>query len=205
MIMKKSACVLVALTLLACIWTEAQQEKQNRKPLTNADVVDMVKAGLAESTIVLSISHSATNFDTSPQALIALKNQGVPQKVLDSMLDVGTDKATSSSKSSGGTATGDKVSEEQGSEESRATDVRKSDTLNPADTREDNTLVRRFIEAFRLPQFKVRSGNRIDSRQVDKTLETVWVAYNKLQSTPRSPCSSKSRAAKSSRLRVGEN
>jgi hypothetical protein len=56
------------------------------KPLTNADVVSMVKAGLEESTIVLAIQHGATEFDTAPQALITLKNQGVPQKVLDAML-----------------------------------------------------------------------------------------------------------------------
>ena len=56
------------------------------KPLTNADVVGMVKAGLEESTIVLAIQRGATGFDTAPQTLISLKNQGVPKKVLDAML-----------------------------------------------------------------------------------------------------------------------
>ena len=72
--------------------TAAQSPEKKR--LTNADVIGMVKAGLAESTIVLAVQHSATNFDTSPQELISLKNQGVPQKVLDTMLTARTEKTT---------------------------------------------------------------------------------------------------------------
>jgi len=58
----------------------SQPQKGEKKPLTNADVISMVKAGLAESTVVLAIQHSATNFDTSPEALISLKSQGVPSR-----------------------------------------------------------------------------------------------------------------------------
>ena len=64
----------------------AQQEK---KPLANADVVGMVKAGLAESTVVLAIEQSPCKFDTSPAALIELKNQGVSPAVLEAMLRAG--------------------------------------------------------------------------------------------------------------------
>src|SRR5208337_2998802 len=74
----------------------SQAQKGEKKPLTNADVVSMVKAGLAESTIVLAIQRSTTDFDTSAAALISLKNQCVPQKVLDAMLGGGTEKATAS-------------------------------------------------------------------------------------------------------------
>lgn len=56
------------------------------KPLTNADVVDMVKAGLPESTIVLTIGRSPSKFDTSAQALIDLNKAGVSGKVLDAMI-----------------------------------------------------------------------------------------------------------------------
>jgi hypothetical protein len=56
------------------------------KSLTNADVINMVKAGLSESTIVLAIQKALTKFDTSPQDLIALKDQGVSAKILDAML-----------------------------------------------------------------------------------------------------------------------
>ena len=61
----------------------AQQEK---KLLANADVVGMVKAGLAESTIVLAIERSSCTFDTSPPALIELKNQGASPAVIEAML-----------------------------------------------------------------------------------------------------------------------
>ncbi len=68
--------------------TNAAQKGENQ-PLTNDDVISMVKSGLAEDTIVLSIQHSSTNFDTSPQALISLQGQGVTQKVLDAMITAG--------------------------------------------------------------------------------------------------------------------
>lgn len=56
------------------------------KPLTNADVITMLKAGLPENTIILSIQQTEAKFDTSPQSLILLKKQGVSTKVLDVML-----------------------------------------------------------------------------------------------------------------------
>lgn len=60
--------------------------QQTKASMTNADIVEMAKAGLPESTIILAIQQSQTNFDTSPQALIQLKKQGVSQKVLEAML-----------------------------------------------------------------------------------------------------------------------
>lgn len=74
---------LLAAALVCCQIAAAAQESN---PLTNADVVAMVKAGLPESTVILAIQKGPTNFDTSPQALIQLKNQGVGPKVLDAML-----------------------------------------------------------------------------------------------------------------------
>lgn len=61
----------------------AQQEK---KPITNVDIIKMVKARLPESTIILAIHQNPGKFDTSPDALINLKNQGVTQGILDAML-----------------------------------------------------------------------------------------------------------------------
>jgi hypothetical protein len=69
-------------------------QKGEKKPLTNDDVISMVKAGLAKNTIILAIQHSSTAFDTSPQALISLHTQGVPQAVLDAMLTAGSQKPT---------------------------------------------------------------------------------------------------------------
>ena len=69
--------------------TNAERKGEN-KTLTNDDVISMVKSGLAESTIVLAIQHGSTDFDTSPQALISLQSQGVPQSVLDAMITSGS-------------------------------------------------------------------------------------------------------------------
>jgi hypothetical protein len=69
--------------------------QESRKALTNSDVVDMSKAGLPEATIVLAIQKGPTSFDTSPQVLIQLKNQGVSAGVLDAMLQASAGPAPS--------------------------------------------------------------------------------------------------------------
>src|SRR2546430_2444978 len=79
------ACLLAAIILCGCVTAAAQ----DAKPLTNADVVTMVKAGLPETTVILAIQKGPANFDTSPQALIELKNQGVSTKIMDAMLQPG--------------------------------------------------------------------------------------------------------------------
>ena len=54
--------------------------------LTNADVVKLVKAGLSPETIEAKIAASETNFDTSTDALVALANEGVPDRVIRAMV-----------------------------------------------------------------------------------------------------------------------
>ena len=53
---------------------------------TNADVIKMVKGGLEESVVVAAIQSRPGNFDTSPDALIALHQAGVTKAELDAML-----------------------------------------------------------------------------------------------------------------------
>jgi hypothetical protein len=60
-------------------------QQQATKRLTNSDIAGMVKAGLAESTILLVIRQSPTEFDTSPAALVALESQGVAPTILNAM------------------------------------------------------------------------------------------------------------------------
>src|ERR1700740_1985944 len=60
--------------------------QQEKKKLTNTDIVGLVKAGLTESTILLVIEQSPSDFDTSPAALIELKNQGLPPAVMEAMM-----------------------------------------------------------------------------------------------------------------------
>jgi hypothetical protein len=84
---KLSSLACVLLLLAGQVASGQGQEQQTQ--LTNQDVVKMVKAGLAESTITLLIRQSATNFDTSPQALISLTGQGVSQNILNAMITAG--------------------------------------------------------------------------------------------------------------------
>src|SRR2546426_3045015 len=57
-----------------------------KKPLTNTNVVEMLKAHLPENVVILSIQGSPANYDVSPSALIELNKQGVTPKVLGAML-----------------------------------------------------------------------------------------------------------------------
>lgn len=56
------------------------------KPMSNDDVVTMVKAGLPDATVISAIHAQETNFDDSASALVNLKKQGVSSKIMDAML-----------------------------------------------------------------------------------------------------------------------
>jgi hypothetical protein len=60
--------------------------QQAIKPLTNDDVVLMVKNELPEEVILNAIQANETTFDTSASSLIGLKNAGVSPKLIDAML-----------------------------------------------------------------------------------------------------------------------
>src|SRR3982074_1878165 len=81
---------LLALNTCAVIGAFAQTQK----PLTNADIVNMTKQGFDATFIVKDIHSSSTDFDTSPQALIDLKNADVNKSVMEAMLSAQADKTT---------------------------------------------------------------------------------------------------------------
>jgi hypothetical protein len=56
-------------------------------PLTNKDVIEMIKAGLAADVVVAKIKSSATSFDTGPTALAELKAANVPDAVMLAMVN----------------------------------------------------------------------------------------------------------------------
>lgn len=60
--------------------------QQPQKPLTNADVMKMVKGGVSESIVVSTIQSLPSQFDTSPDALIALHKAGVTQAELNAII-----------------------------------------------------------------------------------------------------------------------
>lgn len=57
------------------------------KPLTNADVIKMVKAGIPESIILREIQMSRSELGTSAAALIDLKKHGASERILGAVLD----------------------------------------------------------------------------------------------------------------------
>ena len=87
----------IALTLvlnLAAAFTFAtprfQEPTQNKSTasaeLTNKDVLDMLKAGLAAEIIVAKIRTSPTRFDTSTATLAELKQAKVPNEIIMAMV-----------------------------------------------------------------------------------------------------------------------
>ena len=76
----------VAVLICAVLFTGFALAQNNTKPLTNDDVVAMVKGGLPENTVINAINAQDSNFDVSATALIKLKQQGVNSKIMDAML-----------------------------------------------------------------------------------------------------------------------
>ena len=56
------------------------------RPLTNADVIQMQKAGLSEDVILTRIRSGETSFQTSAQDLIQLKDAGVSDPIVNLMV-----------------------------------------------------------------------------------------------------------------------
>ena len=57
-----------------------------KKPLTNTDIIKMVKVDLPESTILMTIQANPNNFDSSVDAIIELKTNGVSPAIMEAML-----------------------------------------------------------------------------------------------------------------------
>jgi len=87
---------LLSLLVLTLLIGPKVYSSQTKKPLGNQDVIDMVKAGLDEKTISKAIETGETAFDTSPQTLILLKNAGVSDGILSTMLSGGKPKVAPS-------------------------------------------------------------------------------------------------------------
>jgi hypothetical protein len=78
------------LFLLLFLFAPSAVLAQKAKSMTNADVIEMVKAGLSEQIITTSIRQaSARDFDLTPTGLIALKKDGMPDTVIVVMQEKG--------------------------------------------------------------------------------------------------------------------
>jgi len=69
-------------------------------PMTNADVIKMVKAGIDESVIITSIQNAENGFDTSADGLIALTSAQVPKPVIGAIITRASAASTASSAAS---------------------------------------------------------------------------------------------------------
>jgi hypothetical protein len=81
--------------------------QQRNSPLTNNDVVKMLKSGLPEATVVNTIATSDTQFDLSSAGLQALSQSGVSSKVVRAMLAAESNKKDAAPPVADNTATPD--------------------------------------------------------------------------------------------------
>lgn len=73
--------------------------------LTNDSVVKMVKAGLTEDIIISKIKASDNAFDVSVDAILELKNKGVSNKIIDTMIKASSKESKSTTSTTATAAT----------------------------------------------------------------------------------------------------
>jgi len=56
-------------------------------PMTNQEVIDLVGKGISSKLIVAMIKNAKPQFDTSMETLLALRDKGIPDDVLEAMLN----------------------------------------------------------------------------------------------------------------------
>jgi len=78
--------LLLCLSLLAAFSNGILAQTPPARPITNADVLQMLKAGITEETIIHKIDTSDTAFKLDPDDLIVLKAAGIPEILLQAMI-----------------------------------------------------------------------------------------------------------------------
>jgi hypothetical protein len=91
--MRHSAAFLLLFILAITVSLSASQKTQNpnSKPLTNADVLDMLNAGVSDQVVVAKIKKSACDFDTSPTTLKSLRASKISDAVILAMIAASVD------------------------------------------------------------------------------------------------------------------
>lgn len=85
--MPKSLLSLVLALVLSLSCVSFGFAQSNLTPLTNGDIVTMVRAKLSSALIIQKIKTSPCAFDTFPSVLAELKYKGVPDEVLLAMVE----------------------------------------------------------------------------------------------------------------------
>ncbi len=83
------------LLLAACLLVSSTASVSGQEVMTNETVIQMVKAGFSENVILAKMRSSQTKFDTRTEALIALKQAGTPEKVMQAIVSGGAPPAAS--------------------------------------------------------------------------------------------------------------
>ena len=78
--------IILCLGFGGAVLVNAQTRQQDQGPMTNAEVVKLVKAGFKEKTIVLIIAARIPNFDLTSDRMIQLKRNGVSENIIVAML-----------------------------------------------------------------------------------------------------------------------
>jgi hypothetical protein len=78
--------VIQFLLLAMLICTVSPSIAADAKPMTNQDVVNMVKAKLPHDTIVMAVKAAKPDFDTSADGLIKMQSAGVPADVIEAVI-----------------------------------------------------------------------------------------------------------------------
>jgi hypothetical protein len=79
--LRKLAVLLLCHSLCQAFWGQS-----NPTTVTNSDLIRMANAGIGDQTIILAVQHGPTMLDTSPQALILMKQAGVSDQALNAIL-----------------------------------------------------------------------------------------------------------------------
>jgi hypothetical protein len=85
--------VLIACSVCPALASKNRQQDSQSPVLTNADVLNLAKAGLGDAVIIDKIRASNCRFDTSADALVTLKSDGVSSAVLAAMIEKGNQAA----------------------------------------------------------------------------------------------------------------
>ena len=138
--------VLVALALTQGAFARGQAGDV----LTNDDVIRMVQAQLSTNIILTTIRSANAKFDLSPSGLIALKDAGVSEQIIEAMLARGP---------------------------SRESKVEKSELLSTSKNPDDilRTFKTIFVDAskavyFKTPQMKAALGDNKDFRALNLSI-----------------------------------
>ncbi len=86
---KSRGCGTTLILIFALAGVCGAENNLHRNVLTNHDIVTLAKAGFDEEFLVNVIVSSRTHFDTSADALAALAEQGVTQRIVEVMMNPG--------------------------------------------------------------------------------------------------------------------